>query len=214
MKLRRLGIIGDVHTEAAHLERALRFFKTAAVDQIICTGDITDGPGQADACCRLLQQHAVVTVRGNHDRWLFEGVMRDLPGATQIGELRDTSLSFLKSLPSTNPLDTVAGRLLLCHGMGANDMQGVTPDDDGYALQFKDELHSLVRGGEFHFVVAGHTHQRMVRRFEHLTVINAGTLNRPYDPCISIADFEAGHVEFHNFEGADLAPMGQRLDFA
>jgi putative phosphoesterase len=201
MKLRRLGIIGDVHAEATHLEAALQFLQTSEVERIICTGDVVDGPDNADECCRLLETHQIITVRGNHDRWLLDGSMRDLPDATPITSMQESSLSFLKSLPVTAPIETVAGQLLLCHGMGENDMQGVTPDDDGYALQWKDELHNLIRAGKFHFVVAGHTHQRMVRRFEHLTVINAGTLYRTFVPCVSIVDFDSGCVEFHNIEG-------------
>jgi len=213
MKLRRIGVIGDVHAEAKHLATALRFLQDSAVEQIICTGDILDGAGGEDECCRLLEQHEVITVRGNHDRWLFEGARRDHPGVVQESDLEDSSLVFLQSLPITYPMETVAGRLLLCHGMGENDMQGVTANDYGYGLQVKYELHDLVRAEEFRFVVAGHTHQRMVRRFGHLTVINGATLHRSFRPCFSIVDFDSGYVEFRDLENNAVVPTGQSLKF-
>jgi putative phosphoesterase len=210
----RIAVLADIHGNVLALEAALAHLAARKHDLIVDLGDCASGPLWPRETLERLERVGAKTVRGNHDRWLFEGALRDLPGAVQIDDLQDTSLVFLKSLPLTQPLDTVSGRLLLCHGMGANDMQGVTPDDYGYALQVKDELHDLRRAGEFRFVVAGHTHQRMVRRFENLTVINAGTLYRPYDPCVSIADFAEGYVQFHDFEDGAITSTSQRLDCA
>jgi putative phosphoesterase len=214
MRLKRIGIIGDVHAEAARLEAALLFLTTAQVERILCVGDIVDGPGSVDRCCELLQQTEVAVVRGNHDRWLVQDTMRNLPEATQLVDINEEFLTFIKSLLSTQAFETVAGRLLLCHGMGDNDMQRLTPDDYGYALEFKDELHALIRNREFKFVISGHTHRRMVRRFEHLTVINAGTLYDGHSPCIAIADFNAGYVQFYDFQGNVLASGGDPIKFA
>jgi predicted phosphodiesterase len=45
-------------------------------------------------------------------------------------------------------------------------------------------------------MVGGHTHHRMVRQLEKLTVINPGTLKHDQDPCIAIADFDADVARF------------------
>ena len=52
------------------------------VDQIVCTGDLPDGTGDLEESCRLLQKN-VLTVRGNHDRWLLDGVKRDFRKPTR-----------------------------------------------------------------------------------------------------------------------------------
>jgi len=214
MLLKRVGIIGDVHAEAARLEAALHFLSAAQVESILCVGDIVDGPGSVDRCCELLHQAQVAVVRGNHDRWFVLNTMRDLPQATQLDDISETSRSFIQSLPGTLSFDTVAGRLLLCHGVGDNDMQRLTPDEYGYALEFKDELHALIRNREFAFMLGGHTHRRMVRRFDHMTVINAGTLYNGHSPCIAIADFDAGHVQFHDFRDEVPVNSGQSINLA
>ena len=204
-----IGIIGDVHAEADYLEIALHFFQMAQVEAILCVGDIVDGRGNVDRCCQLLDQAEVVTVRGNHDRWFCEGVMRDSSEATQWSDISDTSHEFMRSLPSTQVIETIAGRLLLCHGLGENDMQRLTPDDYGYALQVIDELNTLINNREYRFVVNGHTHRRMVRQFEDLTVINAGTLYAAHEPCIAIANFRTNLVQFYNFQDKNLARSGE-----
>ena len=77
--LRTVGIVGDIHCEAESLKTALRFLKEANVDLILAVGDIVDGKGDANECCRLLKEFGVATVRGNHERWFLRGEMRDLP---------------------------------------------------------------------------------------------------------------------------------------
>lgn len=211
MCFEEIGLIGDVHAEADYLEIALHFFQMAQVEKILCVGDIVDGLGNVDHCCKLLEQAEVVTVRGNHDRWFVEGVMRDSSKATQWSDISDTSHTFMRSLPSTKVIETINGRLLLCHGLGENDMQRLTPDDYGYALEVIDELHSLIDKQEYKFVVNGHTHRRMVRKFENLTIINAGTLSAKHEPCIAIANFRTGFVQFYDFQKNSLVSSGDPI---
>jgi putative phosphoesterase len=213
MTLRRIGIIGDIHAEDVLLEAALNFFAGENLDAIFCVGDVVDGAGNANRCCELLRQFSVLTVRGNHDRWMLENTMRDLHDATVREELTSNNLSFLRSLSSTRSLQTNAGNLLLCHGMGENDMQEIKPHDEGYALQFKDELQRLMCEKTVRFVVAGHTHQRMVRDFGGLIVINAGTLFRIRQPCVATADFGERWVQSHDFEDGVLVPHCQCVRF-
>ena len=204
--LRIVGVVGDIHCEDESLKSALTFLNEAKVDRILAVGDIVDGPGDVNECCRLLQEFKVATVRGNHDRWFVTGQMRDLPEVTPQTELDQMNRIFISGLPSTLEFETVSGRLLLCHGLGQSDMGGVWPDDQGYFLESNIALLGLVLDGEYRFLVNGHTHNRMVRRFKDLTIINAGTLYRDHHPCFLIADFEKGFVHFY-----DIDPAGRIL---
>jgi putative phosphoesterase len=214
MSLKRVGVIGDIHAETIRLEIALDFLHKEQVDCILCVGDIVDGRGDVDGCCGLLEESDVIVVRGNHDRWFTEKTMRDLPEATQWENVSEKSRRFIGSLPSTQTLETVTGQLLLCHGLGANDMQRLTPDDYGYALQVIEELHTLIRSRKYQFVINGHTHRRMVRQFEHLSIINAGTLYYAHDPCIAITDFRAKQVRFYDFREYDLVRSSESNQMA
>ena len=70
-------------------------------------------------------------------------------------------------------------------------MSKVAPDDFGYALEANDDLQNLVRAGVHRWILNGHSHQRMVRHFGAVTLINAGTLLRHHQPCFLELDFEA-----------------------
>ncbi len=170
--LRRVGAIGDIHAEDQILERVLRHLVSAGVDAVLAVGDIVDGRGDARRCCQLLQAHQVATVRGNHDRWLLAGTNARLPDATLPSLLDAAARAFLDGLPATRSFETVRGPLLLCHGLGD--------------------------GGAHRDVINGHTHQRMVRRIDQVTFVNAGTIHRAHEPCFVIVDFAAATVSFYD----------------
>jgi predicted phosphodiesterase len=199
----RLGLIGDVHAEDERLRVALSALAAERVDRILCSGDIVDGPGDVDRTCALLKAHQVVTVRGAHDRWIRDDEMRAVPNAHRMTELAPESIELLKSLPSTLRLDVPLGKLLLCHGIGANDMRRLGPDDSGSAISANDDLLKVLFDPTVAIMVCGHTHVPMVRRFERgsgkpaLMIVNAGTLARGDKPGFAVLDTEARRVDFH-----------------
>lgn len=209
----RIALIGDVHAEDALLERALDYC-AGRVDAICCVGDIADGAGDAARCCAALLAHQVLTVRGNHDRWLLGNKLRILPGATRPGDLSAEARAFLEQLPATLELATPSGLLLLCHGLDVNDMAGVRPDDEGYALECKSELWRLVQYGRYRWLANGHTHRRMVRSFGSLTVINAGTLAREHVPGFVIFDSRALAVHAFDFDAEGRPFQAAEIDVA
>jgi predicted phosphodiesterase len=143
-----------------------------------------------DKCCRLLTSHNVVTVRGNHDRWFLTGLARELPDATLPASVSAESRGVLERLPPMVEIETISGRALLCHGLGPNDMAKVTPDDFGYALDANDDLQKLIRNSPYRWILNGHSHRQMIRDFNGLTIVNAGTLRRADSPCFFELDFE------------------------
>jgi putative phosphoesterase len=199
---RKVGVVGDIHAEDIALEVALAMFARSQVDRVLAVGDIVDGLGRVDRCCELLKAADACVVRGNHERWLLNAEMRELPEATPPSALSHTTRRFLESLPAVLEFDTPGGKLLLCHGLGEDDMAALKPHDTGYALETNDALQKLLRAGRYAYVVAGHTHERMVRRIASLTLINAGTLYRHDNPCFCIIDFEEERAQFYEIEGA------------
>jgi predicted phosphodiesterase len=181
MALRRFGAIGDVHAEAGALETAIAHLDALGVDAILCVGDIVDGQGDVDRCVALLRERQALVVRGNHERWFLAGIMRGLPAASRAGDLAPESVAWLADLPATLELETSAGSLLLCHGIGDDDMGRLLPEDEGWIVNDHDALRAVL-DRRFELMVCGHTHRRMVRSFMGLTVINAGTLARDDAP--------------------------------
>jgi predicted phosphodiesterase len=174
---RRIGVVGDVHACDARLEQLVTFLQAQALDRIVCVGDIVNGPGDPDACAAILVGADALTVRGNHDRWLLEGRQPPVRNAHRLEDLQPATVAFLRALPASVELEAADGaRLLLCHGLCDNDMNSITADDYGYALEANEELQGLLRSGERRIVIKGHRHRPCVWRVGELSFVDAGSL--------------------------------------
>jgi predicted phosphodiesterase len=192
--IRRIGLIGDVHAEDEALAFVLTELTRLGVDALLQVGDIADGPGDLDATVALLQAHHVLAVRGNHERWLLTNHLRDLPNATALARVSPDAIDYLTRLPSVREFRSPRGHVLLCHGLGANDMVGVKPDHDGEDITSNTDLQGLIRERRYRYVLNGHTHRPMLRTFGPLSIVNAGTLHREYERCFTLVDFERGEL--------------------
>lgn len=131
--------------------------------------------------------------------------MRDLPDALPTSSLRDEDRSYLSALPKTRVYDTRRGRLLLCHGMGDDDMGQLRSEDEGYALESNFELQELIVPGRYALVVGGHTHQTMVRRLNDTWFINPGTLRGDHGATSALLDLQKNEVAILSVERSGVA---------
>ncbi|MEM8767359.1 MAG: metallophosphoesterase [Pseudomonadota bacterium] len=214
--IRRLGIIGDLHGEHQRLEALLDWFAGSAVDAVVCTGDVADGRGCINRSCELLASAGVTTVAGNHDRWLLNDKVRHLDDAHSRDELTADAAAYLAALPRWRELDTIHGRLLLCHGVLDNDMARVWPGrspDHQDEIRRSEELDGILERGEHRYLVNGHMHFRILVDFEALTLLNAGTVKGPHAG-VSIMDFAGGSVSAYSIadEGTPKRLIERSLD--
>lgn len=199
--LRRAGLIGDIHCQVLRLEQALGLFRDQQVDTVLSVGDIADGTGDLDITCQLLESAGVLAVAGNHDRWLLASQNRELPEATPEAAVTPRARAYLAGLPKTRTFQSARGAVLLCHGLGDDDMACVRPDDYGYALESNRSLWALVDAGTARFVINGHSHRAMLRTISGVTIVNAGTLHPKHRPMCAIADFDHGYVQIFDLNG-------------
>lgn len=192
--IRCLGLIGDVHGEAQRLEMAIAELRSAGAETLVCTGDITDGIGDVERCCNLLQDNQVITVSGNHDRWCIDGELRNRAECTLLPSLSPSSQAFLQTLPVQVELNTVSGMALLCHGLGHNDMGKLMPQDNVEKMTANPDLQSLLQQHRYRYLINGHSHYRMVKQVEGLAIINGGTIRRGHQPGFLLIDFSQGLV--------------------
>jgi predicted phosphodiesterase len=193
----RLGLIGDVHGEADRLAAVLDHLHARDVDAILCTGDVPDGPGCINRCCALLEDAGVLCVAGNHERWLLTDRVRHVPDAHVAEQLDDRSRAFLQALPPTREVDTAAGPLLLCHGIGEEDHRKVWPGSERLGPERSRTLDAIIAEDRVRWLVNGHLHYRMILDFAGLTLVNAGTLNARHRPPGFIElDLAAGEAIF------------------
>lgn len=207
--IRRVGLIGDVHAEDDALVLVLRELRRMGAETLLQVGDIADGPGDLERCVALLREHRVLAVRGNHDRWLLANQHRELPYTRPLSATAPRVIEFLSRLPATREFRSPRGHVLLCHGLGTNDMAGVTPDSSGYDISSNDGLQRLIQERRYRFVMNGHTHRSMLRTFGPLSIVNAGTLLRDHERSFTLVDFERGDLV--RYRHVAIAPLASDL---
>jgi predicted phosphodiesterase len=52
-----------------------------------------------------------------------------------------------------------------------------------------DDLQNILKENKYNIILNGHSHRHMIKRIEHFTIINAGTL-MGHEPCFMIIDFK------------------------
>jgi len=196
----RIGILGDIHAEHERLEQALGCLRREGVDAVICTGDVADGEGCLDTCIDLLREADALTVRGNHDRWLLEDKLRHIDKAHQRDRIRTSTLDHLAALPAQITLATPRGNLLLCHGVGDDDLQKVWPGTERMPVERSARLDEIIAQAQTSIMVNGHVHYRTMIHFESMVLINAGTLRGDHRPGFSILDCSLEQIVSYDFE--------------
>ncbi|MFI5299333.1 MAG: metallophosphoesterase family protein [Polyangiales bacterium] len=188
-------LIGDIHAQVDALEAVLAFAHARDVDAILSVGDLSDGDGDLDRTVALLIEHRVQCVRGNHDRWLRDDRLRNLPFAHRFAELTERTRAFIEALPATIVLETTFGRAVLCHAVGAEDLPVVKPDTDARDVLSMPAFRRVCDELDARMMLCGHTHVRMVRAIGPVTIINAGALLPIGDRGFVVVDCDARTVE-------------------
>ncbi len=193
--VRRAAVIGDIHAHDEQLARALEFIEQEPCDIVCAVGDIIDGPGDANRCCELLRSAGATVVAGNHERWFLEDERpAALPHASE--NLTNDTVEYLARLPKTKEMSTPIGTVMLCHGIGEDDMADLRPETKGYALQAIPTLRELMLRADLKLVMFGHTHIPMIREFPGLTTVNVGALGIDSITGVALLDFEQAEVSW------------------
>lgn len=194
--LTTLGVLGDIHVEDERPETAIRWLKDQGTERIVHVGDVCDGRGSLLRTLELLHTHGIEGIGGNHERWFLARAMRELRLAHPAEALTPEVEATLTALPAQRLLHTIAGPLLLCHGVGEDDMLVLRPDTALGSIAGSPALQRLLGWSDLRMVVAGHTHVHAVQRVGHLTWINAGTLKYDDVPVVTRIDVGAREVAF------------------
>lgn len=177
----RIAAISDIHGNIAALKAVLSDIKRRGVSHIVNLGDTVSGPFDAKATADLLMSLDLPTVRGNHDRQLFDRPKAEMGTweAWVIDDLTPAHIAWMESFPLTLEVHG----LFLCHA---------TPDkDDENWLDFRGPADRMIardlaeveaRMGDVTapMILCGHTHTpRSVQLPSKQRIVNTGSVGCP-----------------------------------
>lgn len=177
----RFAVIADIHGNADALAAVLADIDAQGIGTILNLGDHFSGPlAAAETAEMLLARGDMVSIRGNHDRYLLETPAGHMGAsdAAAHAQLEPRHLDWLRALPASARL----GDVLLCHG---------TPDDDetylldevgpaGIGPRDAAGIAGLIDGTGAQVILCAHSHlPRAVRLPGGPLVVNPGSVGCP-----------------------------------
>ena len=157
----RLGIVSDIHSNAAGLQRAIDLM--GEVDELLCLGDCIFEYRFSNEVVALLRERCATIIQGNHEEVFFSpaGVR-----ARQREGLDPALMAFLAGQPHRRLLQFGNKSVLMVHSTPWEPRGEYVFPHSARLAQFAE--------AEVDFVLYGHTHAQVVRRLGRVTVINPG----------------------------------------
>jgi putative phosphoesterase len=164
----RIGLVADIHGNAANLDRAFHILQQQKLHSILCAGDLVDGAGEPEAVINTLMDRQIPCVCGNHDT---DKLSAEAKGKHDPA-LSDASLRYLEALPFSQTFQYDDTTLLLIHA---------TPWHNGIHVfsyssrAFLDQI--IDQTGNADVIVIGHTHEPMAIRYRERWILNPGSVH-------------------------------------
>lgn len=177
----RLAIIADIHSNLPALEAVLKDIETIGVDEIVVAGDVINGGPFPHEVVTLLEDRGLPVLLGNHEQYVLECLHPDT--AERYPKSRWGSLYWTTDQLENRQLERIrawpvalerAG-MLIVHGSPQDLRGGILPETPDSVVA---ERFSAVQQ---RWVITAHTHIAFVRQWQHLTLINPGSVGMPLD---------------------------------
>lgn len=183
----RFGIITDIHNNLTALRAVMKKLNQLECDKIVCCGDIIGiGPYPEETVRYMMQIPNLIAVRGNHEKYLLEGMPTEYPNAENMsfGEMEHhkwehsllsaESIAFLERLPYKTDIT--------CEGLDLSVMHYCMDGKGHYihcaAKPSEDDLHKMFADVNSDIILYGHNHSRHICKGDKL-YMNVGSLGCP-----------------------------------
>jgi putative phosphoesterase len=190
----KLGIVSDIHCNAPGLRQALALM--GDVDELICLGDSIWEYRFSNEVAQILKDRRAHTILGNHE----ETFLGPLGERARARPENDTGLvEWLAARPHRIELDCGGKRVLLVHSTPWEPRGAYIHPDSPDLARFAE--------ADADFVLYGHTHCQVVRRFGRVLVINPGSAGDARDHSngrqLSCAVLDTASEEVHIIDYPD-----------
>lgn len=184
----KLGIFADVHNNVIALEAVLQELNERGCEIIVCAGDLIGiGPCPEETVQRMMAIPNLVAVRGNHEKYLLEGMPSQYPNDEGMdvdemdhhrwehARLSPSSVAFLSDFPYRAEFSVLGKSIAVAHYCMDSNHQYVRytphPTESDLLDMFSDFSQDIV--------IYGHDHARTVCHGQNRWFINSGSLGCP-----------------------------------
>ena len=221
----KIAVISDIHGNMEALIPVLQDIQQEQAEQILICGDLAmAGPEPVetlDFMMKLAENPNIVIIQGNTDEMIIKStgeandpytppnkiMAESLKYAQQV--IRQEQKEFLAQLPADKSLKVGEVSILMVHGSPRRNNEDILPAQD------IEKISEMIAGTTEDIIFCGHTHLPAGYQIEKQTVVNVGSVGRPFTetpqacyallviPDLSKKEFEISHRFIdYNFQSA------------
>ena len=199
----KIAVISDIHGNLEALNAVLQDIESQEINKIFICGDLAMAGSEpektVDRIIGLTKEKDVAIILGNTDEMIIKSSGKTGDEFTPADEtmaaslkftqkfLRADQIEFLKNLPLKHKEKIGELKILLVHGSPRKINENISPDLDEKILK------EMLSGTQEDIIFCGHTHLPVVYKIEKQTIINVGSVGRPFtenpDACYAILDY-------------------------
>ena len=172
--------------------------------KLVFLGDFIGYYYGANEIISYCRDNKILCVLGNHDKYFLdildgklelENCVKKYGSSYKIAvnTISNENITFLRQLDKKKILINDNKKVYICHGSPLDNLEGRIYPDTKLSV-----FEAVVKG--FDYVITGHTHHKMIRRYGETTFLNPGSLGQQRDGkgCSYIVlDLEKNIYSFH-----------------
>lgn len=239
----KIAILSDIHGNIDALDTVIENIKKDNIKKIFICGDLAMAGPQpletVDYIRNLSKEFDINIIQGNTDEMIakatgeaddkFTPPNKIMAEALKYSQkvLREDQISYLSSLPENYKENIGSCSILLTHGSPRKNNEDILPD------MSEEKVKEMISSTDEDIILCGHTHLPAIYKINNQTVVNVGSVGRPFSEtpqaCYAMLTFKepygkdffvehilvpydhksaAKKLAKQNFEGADkLAQM-------
>lgn len=186
----KAAVLSDIHGNLDALKAVLDDISKEKVDRIFICGDLAmAGPQPAetiDFLRHLSEEEAITFIQGNTDEMIVKAVGDEKSKYTPPNKIMANALfyaqeilsesqkEFLASLPFAHTESVGQLDVLFVHGSPRRNNEDILPD------QPADKIKEIIQDADEDLIFCGHTHMPAGYQLENQTVVNVGSVGRPF----------------------------------
>lgn len=180
----KVGVISDIHGNMEALNSVLEDIEKNGIKRILLLGDLAimgPEPNKTVSFIRsLFSKYDMEIIQGNTDLFILDDELPDVPDFAKNSiiyakeTLSQENKEFLKILPQIKSIKIGETTILMTHGSPRKNNENILPAKN------IEEIKPMIEGVKETLILCGHTHLPAGYQIENQTVVNVGSVGRPF----------------------------------
>ena len=220
----KVAVISDIHGNLEALKSVLDDINSSGIKRLLVLGDLAlMGPEPEETVTfikQLASEYDIDIIQGNTDLFIVNDAVPNIPDFAKNSiiyakeVLSDENISFLKILPKEKSIKIGETSVLMVHGSPRKNDENILP-----AKSIK-EIKPMIENVKETLILCGHTHLPAGYQIEKQTVVNVGSVGRPFTEdqkaCYVVLEIDENKKDSfsveHRFVSFDVQTAAKKLE--